>query len=392
MTREPSNPATATPPLGEDGDDREQAVRSALASVNDPEIRRPITELGMVKSVTVRADEVEVGIWLTIATCPLRDEITSRVTGAVQRLPWVASVVVELDVMSDEQRTALREQLRGPTRQIPFTAAGNLTRVVAVASGKGGVGKSSLTVNLAVAAARLGRSVGILDADVYGHSIPRMLGIDRPPTVIDSLLMPPTAYGVGAMSMLPFKRGGVSEAVAFRGPMLHRTLEQFLTDVWWGDLDLLLLDLPPGTGDVAISTAQLLPDSELLIVTTPQPAAAEVAVRAGSLSAHTGQRVIGVVENMSALPCPHCGEPIALFGSGGGSMVATALTRMLGREIGLLGRIPFDVRMREGGDAGTPIVVSDPRAPAAEAISALAAELVNAPRGLVGRPLGLSPA
>jgi len=370
----------------------EQAVRAALAGVDDPEIRRPITELGMIKAVTIEGDRVSVGIWLTVAGCPLREEITARVTTAVAEVAGVSSVVVELDVMDDEQRRALREQLRGPSRQIPFTGPGNLTRVIAVASGKGGVGKSSVTVNLAVAAARLGRSVGILDADVYGHSIPRMLGIDRPPTVVDSLLMPPSAHGVTAISMLPFKRGGVSEAVAFRGPMLHRTLEQFLTDVWWGDLDLLLLDLPPGTGDVAISTAQLLPDSELLLVTTPQPAAAEVAVRAGSLSAHTGQRVIGVVENMSALPCPHCGEPIDLFGSGGGAMVASALSRMLDRPIEVLARVPFEVRLREGGDSGVPLVVADPRAPAAEALTGLAARLLSTPRGLVGRPLGLSPA
>ena len=245
---------------------------------------------------------------------------------------------------------------------------------------------------MAVAFAERGLSVGLVDADIYGHSIPRMLGVVEAPTVVDGMLLPPEAHGVRVISMLPFKPGGVNQAVAFRGPMLHRALDQFLTDVYWGDLDVLLLDLPPGTGDVAISVGQLLPRAELLVVTTPQPAAAEVSIRAGMLAQQTHQRVIGVVENMSAFPCPHCGEPIDLFGAGGGAIVAETLTRELGTDIPLLGRIPFDVRLREGGDAGVPLVTSAPTNPAAEAINEVADRLAAKPRGLAGLSLGLTPA
>ncbi len=243
-------------------------------------------------------------------------------------MPGVTAVRVELDVMDDEQRAALRSTLRGhDEREIPFAQPGSLTKVYAIASGKGGVGKSSVTANLAVAMARMGLTVGLVDADVYGHSIPRMLKATEPPTMVEGMIMPPQAYGVRVISMLPFKPGGVSQPVAFRGPMLHRALQQFLADVWWGDLDILLLDLPPGTGDVAISTAQLLPNAEIVVVTTPQPAAADVAVRAGTLAEQTHQKVAGVVENMSSFPCPHCGEPMDLFGMGGGAIVAETLTR-----------------------------------------------------------------
>ncbi|MDP1878135.1 MAG: P-loop NTPase [Actinomycetota bacterium] len=369
-------------------------VTVALATVNDPEINRPITELGMVKSVEVLADgAVRVGIFLTVAGCPMRPEITERVRSAVSALPGVASVEVELDVMDDEQRGALRASLRGHgEREIPFAQPGSLTRVYAIASGKGGVGKSSVTANLAVAMAQMGLTVGLVDADVYGHSIPRMLNALDAPTMVEGMIMPPQAYGVRVISMLPFKPGGVSQPVAFRGPMLHRALQQFLADVWWGDLDILLLDLPPGTGDVAISTAQLLPNAEIVVVTTPQPAAADVAVRAGTLAEQTHQKVAGVVENMSSFPCPHCGEPIDLFGFGGGALVAETIARQLGTDVPLLGQIPFDVRLREGGDSGVPLVLSHPDADASVALLEIARTLGTRPRGLAGLSLGISPA
>ncbi len=370
------------------------AVHAALAGVEDPEIRRPITEIGMVKGVAATDDgTVTVGVWLTVQGCPMRDTITERVQTAVSAVPGVTAVRVDLDVMSDEQRAELKRLLRGhDEREIPFAQPGSLTRVYAIASGKGGVGKSSLTANLAVAMADLGLRVGLVDADVYGHSIPRMLDAMEPPTMVEGMIMPPTGYGVRVISMLPFKPGGVAQPIAFRGPMLHRALQQFLADVWWGDLDVLLLDLPPGTGDVAISTAQLLPNAEIVVVTTPQPAAADVAVRAGTLAEQTRQRVAGVIENMSGFPCPHCGEPIDLFGIGGGQIVAEQISAVLGTEVPLLGRIPFDIALREGGDDGRPIVRSAPDSPAATAIRAIAERLGLRPRGLAGMELGITPA
>lgn len=371
---------------------REQ-VESALAGVQDPEIHRPITELGMVKDIRIDGDAVHVDVYLTVAACPMRDELAGRVTRAVESLDGVSSVTVGLDVMSDEQRREMRAKLGGPEREIPFSKPGSLTRVYLIASGKGGVGKSSITANLAASMAERGLSVGVVDADVYGHSIPRMLGVTNPPTMVEGLIMPPTGTsGVRVISMLPFKPGGVTQPVTWRGPMLHRALQQFLADVWWGDLDVLLLDLPPGTGDVAISAAQLLPNAEVVVVTTPQEAAAEVAVRAGMVAKETHQRIAGVVENMSAFPCPHCGEPVELFGSGGGQRVADVLSSALGAEIPLLGRIPFDVRLREGGDSGHPLVVADPAAPAAEVLRGIAERLGHRPRGLSGMSLGLTPA
>lgn len=369
-----------------------EAITEALARVEDPEIRRPITELGMVKSVEIGEDgDVKVEVFLTIAACPMQDTLISRVQQAVSEVPGVRQVEVIFDVMSEEQRAALREMLQGPQKENPFDRPGNLTKLIAVASGKGGVGKSSLTANLAVELAK-SHKVGLIDADIYGHSTPRMLGVVDPPTVVDGMLLPPRAFGVATISMLPFKPGGSTQAVAFRGPMLHRALNQFLTDVYWGDLDFLLLDLPPGTGDVPISLAQLLPRAELLVVTTPQVAAAEVAVRAGMLSEHTNQRVMGVVENMSSFPCPHCGEPMDLFGAGGGEIVSRQLTSALGVDVPLLGKVPFDVRLREGGDTGRPLVIDAPDSPAAAAISALANGLAAKPRGLAGMNLGISPA
>lgn len=367
-------------------------VQAALATVHDPEIHRPITELGMVDAVTIDGGIVRVRVLLTVGGCPMRDTITNRVVTAVSAVDGVVDVDVELGVMTDEQRTRMREHLQGPTKEISFAKPGSLTRVIAVTSGKGGVGKSSVTVNLAVAMAQRGKSVGIVDADVYGHSIPGMLGMTGVPTRIDEgFMLPPEAHGVKAISMLPFKRGGSPEPVLFRGPMLHRVLQQFLSDVFWGDLDVLLLDLPPGTGDVAMSLAQLLPDSELVIVTTPQPAAADVAVRAGMVAGQTHQKVLGVVENMSSTPCPHCGEPLDLFGFGGGQLVSDVLSRELGASIPLLSKVPFDVRLREGGDSGRPLVLDEPESPAARAIFAMADAFLQRPRGLVGKTLSVTP-
>jgi ATP-binding protein involved in chromosome partitioning len=370
------------------------AVNAALATVNDPEINRPITEIGMLKSVRASdTGEVTVEVYLTVAGCPMRETITQRVTSAVTAVPGVASVQVVLDVMSDEQRAQLRQQLRGHAdREIVFAKPGSLTKVYAIASGKGGVGKSSVTANLAAAMAQMGLTVGLLDADVYGHSIPRILNALDTPTIVEGMIMPPIGHGVRVMSILYFKPGGVAEPVAYRGPMLHRVVEQLLADVWWGELDVLLLDLPPGTGDVAMSTAQLLPNSEIVIVTTPQAAASDVAIRAGTMAKHTNQRVVGVVENMSAFGCPHCGEPIDLFGVGGGALVAEQLSTQLGTKVPLLGRIPFDPALREGGDRGAPLVVTDPQAPAAAALRAIAEDLGRRPRGLAGMTLGITPA
>ena len=367
-----------------------------LASVKDPEIRRPITELGMVKAIDVQPDgRVRVEVFLTVAGCPLRDTIIRDVTAAVTPLPGVTGVSVDLDVMSDEQRQGLKEKLRpGAGKEIPFAKPDSLTRIYAVASGKGGVGKSSVTVNLAAAMAADGVRVGLLDADIYGHSVPRMLGIPEVrPTIVEKMIMPVPAHGIKVISTEMFKPDRASP-VAWRGPMLHRALEQFLADVFWGDLDVLLLDLPPGTGDVAISMAQLLPTAEVLVVTTPQLAAAEVAERAGSIAVQTHQRVAGVVENMAFLPCPHCGPEhrLEIFGSGGGARVAAGLSRILGASVPLLGTVPVDVALREGSDAGVPLVLSEPDAPASVVLREVARGIGHRARGLAGRSLGLTPA
>ncbi|WP_163553760.1 Mrp/NBP35 family ATP-binding protein [Candidatus Frankia alpina] len=369
------------------------AIQSALATVHDPEIGRPITELDMVSSVHVLDDgSVDITVLLTVSGCPMRDEIINRVSRAVSAVERVREVRVDLQVMTDEQRTALHTKLRGGVapKMIPFAQPGSMTRVYGVASGKGGVGKSSITVNLAAAMARSGLSVGVLDADIYGHSVPRMLGIERPPTQVEKMIMPPQAHGVRVISTGMFTRG--NEPVTWRGPMLHRALEQFLSDVFWGDLDVLLLDLPPGTGDIAISLAQLVPSSELLVVTTPQLAATEVAERAGTIAVQTRQNVVGVVENMAWLPCPHCGERVDVFGSGGGAAVAERLTRVLGHDVPLLAQIPVDVRLREGGDNGVPLVVAEPDSEASKALRAVANRLTYRSRGLAGRSLNLTPA
>jgi ATP-binding protein involved in chromosome partitioning len=365
---------------------------TALSRVNDPEIRKPISELGMIKSVDVdESGRVVAAIFLTVAGCPMKETLTRDITTALSAVEGVTSVEVILDVMSEEQRTALKTQLRGGQvdREIPFARPGSLTRVYAVASGKGGVGKSSVTVNLAASMAASGLRVGVVDADVYGFSVPRMLGVSGRPTQVDDMILPPLAHDVKVISIGMFVPG--NQPVVWRGPMLHRALEQFLTDVFWGDLDVLLLDLPPGTGDIAISTAQLLPNAEILVVTTPQRAAAEVAERAGSIALQTKQHIVGVVENMSWLEQPD-GSRLELFGSGGGQEVADSLGRSIGSPVSLLGQIPLDVALREGGDGGLPVVLSDPDSVAAQALRGIARQLGRRARGLAGRSLGLTPA
>ena len=373
------------------------AVRAALVGVIDPEIRRPITELGMVRSVDVvlggavdGGPLVTVGLDLTTQGCPLKDTLTQDITAAALAVDGVSEVRVAMGVMSAEQRAELRSMLRGgsPEPVIPFAQPTSLTKVYAIASGKGGVGKSSVTANLACAMAADGLRVGIVDADIYGFSIPRMLGVMRQPTRVDDMLLPPIAYDVKVVSIGMFVPAG--QPVVWRGPMLHRALQQFLADVFWGDLDVLFLDLPPGTGDIAISVAQLLPASELLVVTTPQIAAAEVAERAGSIALQTRQQVVGVLENMSWLEQPD-GSRLELFGAGGGAAVAANLSRALGTPVPLLGQVPLDIALREAGDDGTPIVLSAPDSPGAVALRAVARTLAARSRGLAGRSLGLAP-
>jgi ATP-binding protein involved in chromosome partitioning len=377
-----------------------EQVQAALATVNDPEIKRPITDLGMVESVDLDdTGKVAVKVLLTVAGCPMKDTINRDVTAAVSAVTGVTAVDLQLGVMSAEQRAGLQELLRGgqAQREIPFAQAGSLTKVYAIASGKGGVGKSSVTVNLALALSAQGLKVGVVDADIYGHSVPAMLGVaDSRPTQVDDLIMPvPTAGGVSVISigMLKPRR---DQVVAWRGPMLDRALVQMLADVYWGDLDVLLLDLPPGTGDVAISLGQHLPNAEVIVVTTPQEAAAEVAERAGTMASMMHQRVIGVVENMSFLPCPHCEAEgkehrLEIFGAGGGARVAATLSQRFGYDVPVLGEVPIDLSLREGGDSGKPVVEADPTSPSALALTAVADKLSGRGRGLAGMQLGLTP-
>lgn len=373
----------------------ERAVAAALAKVIDPELRRPITELNMVKSVAVDDDgTVHVEIYLTTEACPKKTEIADKVRAAAADVPGTGSVTVTLDVMNDEQRTALRKQLRGEQGLsaepvIPFAQPGSLTRVYAVASGKGGVGKSSITVNLAAALAARGLSVGLLDADIYGHSVPRMMGTTDRPTQVESMILPPIAHEVKVISIAQFTQGNTP--VVWRGPMLHRALQQFLADVYWGDLDVLLLDLPPGTGDVAISVAQLVPNAEILVVTTPQLAAAEVAERAGVIALQTRQRIVGVVENMSGLLMPD-GTTMQIFGEGGGQQVAERLSRAVGADVPVLGRVPLDPALVAAGDVGVPLVLSAPDSAAGRELRGIADRLATRRRGLAGMSLGLDPA
>lgn len=365
------------------------ALYSALATVIDPELRLPITELGMVETAQMDGNTARVKILLTIEGCPLKNTIEADVREAVGRVAEVEHLNLEIGYMSADQRSELRQRL-GHTKANPFIAPDSLTRVFAVASGKGGVGKSSATANLAAAFASVGLSVGIIDADVHGFSIPGLLGLAEGPTRMDDMIIPPVVEaptGNGHIKVISIGMFvAADQPVAWRGPMLHRALEQFLTDVHFGALDVLLLDLPPGTGDVAISMAQLLPHAEILLVSTPQHAAVDVAQRAGTLSLQTQQKVTGVIENMAAMTLPD-GSTMALFGEGGGQILVDSLGKALGYPVPLLGSVPLDMALREGGDAGTPIVWSAPDTKAAAVFTDIAAQLTHRPRGLAGKPL-----
>jgi ATP-binding protein involved in chromosome partitioning len=363
----------------------EDQVREALRSVLDPEIGRPIEDIGMLERIEVEGGLVRVHVLLTIEGCPLRDRITTDVTAAVAPLGGVDRVDVSLTPMSEEQRGRLVGQLRGGSNGSPAgqrtISFPDETSLVAIASGKGGVGKSSVTVNLAVALAQSGHKVGILDADVWGFSVPRMLGVSGQPVGFNDMILPLEGHGVRVISMGFF----VPEEtpVIWRGPMLHKAIEQFLGDVYWGDLDFLLCDLPPGTGDVSISLASFIPGASMVVVTTPQDAARKVAERAGKMAEKTNLRAVGVIENMSWFVCPHCGEREAIFGEGGGREAAETL------DVPLLGQIPLMPQMRAGGDTGMPIVVTDPEAPASIALRGAAETLARTTRSKVGKPLTL---
>ena len=355
----------------------EEQVIEALRPVEDPELHRSIVDLGMVKTITIDGDAVEVQIALTIAGCPLRNEITNRVTGALSDM-GVARPSIDFTVMTDEERANVRHMLQGNPaatagnnpahghaegRDIPFADPDSRTRVLLIASGKGGVGKSSVTTNLAIALANRGKSVALVDADVWGFSIPRMLGIQNPPTVIDDMLIPPETHGVHAISMGFFAEE--DQPVIWRGPMLHKALEQFLTDVYWNDPDYLLIDLPPGTGDISLSLAQFLPRSEMYVVTTPQPAAQRVAQRAAFMGEKVNLSVHGVIENMSWFTGDD-GKQYFLFGAGGGQDLADRL------EVPLVGQVPLVPELREGSDSGKPIVAMAPESEAGQVFAAMA--------------------
>jgi ATP-binding protein involved in chromosome partitioning len=364
----------------------EAQVRAALRGVMDPEIGRPIEDIGMLRSITVDDGTVEVQVLITIEGCPLKDRITQDVTAAVRPLEGVRDVQVRLSPMSPEEREALVSKLRGPastTQQQPQSKISfdPGTSIIAVASGKGGVGKSSVTVNLACALAAEGHRVGILDADVWGFSVPRMIGVSGKPVGFNDMILPLEAHGVKVISMGFF----VPEEtpVIWRGPMLHKAIEQFLGDVYWGDLDFLLCDLPPGTGDVSISLASFLPGASMLVVTTPQEAARKVAERAGKMAERTNLRPLGVIENMSWYVCAHCGEREAIFGAGGGQEAAATL------GVPLMAQVPLMPALREGGDTGRPLVISDPDAPAAQALREAARAVARATKSKVGKPLTL---
>ncbi len=371
----------------------EQRVLAALERVIDPEIRRPVTELDMIDGVTVSTvpdgtTRAEVQLRLTIVGCPAADRIERDVRTAASSVDGIDDVAVDVGVMDRATRDALIDRLRGDRpRGHPFTPDA-LTRVIAVTSGKGGVGKSTVTANLAVALAQRGLRVGLMDADVFGFSIPGILGIaDAKPTRVGEMIMPPRVHGLAVISIGMFVDPHTS--VSWRGPMLHRTVEQFLTDVYFGDLDVLVIDMPPGTGDIAISIGQLLPHAEVLVVTTPQKAAADVAERSALVARQTGQTVIGVVENMTGYVQPD-GSVLDLFGSGGGDETAARL------DVDVLARVPLSLALREGGDAGRPIVLAGDDAPgetdaAAQAIRDLADRVIERGRGLAGRPLTVTP-
>jgi ATP-binding protein involved in chromosome partitioning len=368
------------------------SLNDALSKVQDPELHRSITELGMVEELTEVNGDVSIKVLLTISGCPMQDRLRGDITTALKNVEGVKSVELAFGVMSQEQRDYVKKVVRGGREKtITFAQPESLTRVIGIASGKGGVGKSSVTANLGVAFAKKGLRVGILDADVYGHSIPRLMGLmGQRPTAIDQLFIPLESFGVKVVSMEMFKPER-SDPVAYRGPLLHRVLEQLLSDAHWGDLDVLLIDLPPGTGDLAISLGQLIPNSEIVVVTTPQIAAAEVAERAGRIAHQIHQRVIGVIENMSEYGCPTCGEKIALFGSGGGEETSRRLSALVGIDVPLLGKIAFNPELRTGGDDGVPLVQAAPDSDSAQSILAIAEILVKRSKSLVGVRLGISP-
>ncbi len=360
------------------------AVHAALAVVEDPELHLPLLEAGMLGPVDVdRSGLVRVTVRLTTPSCPLKDTLVRDVTAAVSRVEGVDRVEVTFAAMSESERMRLASQLRG-SRPDGGHAFGldSSTQVYAVASGKGGVGKSTVTANLAVALAQQGKRVGILDADVWGYSVPQLFGVRRPPVALKGLMLPVEAHGVSLMSVGFFVKD--EEPVVWRGPMLHKAIEQFLGDVHWGELDALLIDLPPGTGDVTMSLLELVPDAALVAVTTPQPAARTVAERVGRMARNARMPVAGVVENMSALVCGSCHDSTALFGSGGGERLAKAI------DAPLLGQVPLDIELREAGDAGVPAMVASPQAHSVEELRRIAAALPVVRRSLVGRSLPLS--
>jgi ATP-binding protein involved in chromosome partitioning len=367
-------------------------LANALTTVQDPELHRSITDLGMVEDLSEDNGVVTIKVLLTISGCPMQDRLRNDISTALTNIEGVKSVNLTFGVMTQDQRDNVKKVVRGGREKtIPFAQPESLTRVIGIASGKGGVGKSSVTANLAVAFAKKGLQVGILDADVYGHSIPRLMGLmGQRPTAIDQLFIPLESFGVKVVSMEMFKPER-SDPVAYRGPLLHRVLEQLLSDAYWGDLDVLLIDLPPGTGDLAISLGQLIPNSEIVVVTTPQIAAAEVAERAGRIAHQIHQRVIGVIENMSEFSCPKCGEKIALFGSGGGEETSRRLSALVGIDVPLLGKIAFNPALRTGGDDGVPLVEAAPETDPAKAIFEIAEKLVKRSKSLVGVRLGISP-
>ena len=366
-----------------------ELINTALGTVIDPELHKPLPELGMVESVDFTDGIAKIGILLTIVGCPMKDRLHSDITKSLANISEVKTVEVNFGVMNEEQRNNVKKLIRGGREKfIPFAQPDSLTRVLGIASGKGGVGKSSVTVNLAVAAAARGLKVGILDADVYGHSIPRLMGIlDKRPTAIDQTFIPVENYGVKVVSMEMFKPER-SDPVAYRGPLLHRVLEQLLSDAYWGDLDLLLLDLPPGTGDIAISLGQLIPTSEIIVVTTPQVAAAEIAERAGRIAHQIKQPVIGVIENMSESINPESGEKISIFGSGGGEETAKRLSKLIGVDVPLLAKIPFDPILREGGDEGNPIALTDKKF--TTIFNEILDQIIIRPKSLIGVRLNIN--
>jgi len=381
------------------GADVKDQILQALGRVKDPELHKPLTQLGMVGDVAFDDGKAKVVIKLTIATCPMQDRLEADIQRELLSITEINEVVITFGVMSDDEREEMKKSLRGGVVKVnPFTLSTSLTRVIAVASGKGGVGKSSVTANLAVAAANRGLSVGILDADVYGHSIPRLLGITgEKPTAIDkTFFVPVEKFGVKVVSMEMFKPKA-TDHIAYRGPLLHRVLDQLMCDAYWGTLDILFLDLPPGTGDIAISLGQMLPHSEVIVVTTPQLAASEVAERAGRMAHQMNQRILGVVENMSDSPCPHCGQGIALFGSGGGELTAKNLSELVGEKVELLAKIPFDARLINGGDEGIPVTSMAATAAESEhlpiwsAFDELLENILVRRRSLAGKNLGLKP-